>query len=91
MGMVEAKPPRGATRPGGNAVTADWELLRRWEARKFWLVAGGLTPENVCAALARTGAPGADVSSGVESGPGVKSPELIRRFVEAVRRTVCVM
>jgi phosphoribosylanthranilate isomerase len=85
--VVEAKPPPGATRPGGNAVTADWGLLRRWEARKFWLVAGGLTPENVCMALAETGAPGADVSSGVESAPGVKSPELIRQFVEAVRRS----
>jgi phosphoribosylanthranilate isomerase len=85
--VVEAKPPPGATRPGGNAVTADWGLLGRWAAQKIWLVAGGLTPENVAAALAQTGAPGADVSSGVESAPGVKSPELIRRFVATVRRS----
>ncbi|MDD2794316.1 phosphoribosylanthranilate isomerase [Acidocella sp.] len=83
--VVEAKPPPGATRPGGNAVLADWHLLSTWRAQKFWLLAGGLTPDNVAAALAQTNAPGADVSSGVESAPGEKSPELIRRFVAAVR------
>jgi phosphoribosylanthranilate isomerase len=83
--VVEARPPPGATRPGGNAVIADWGLLGSWEIQKFWLLAGGLTPENVAGALAETGAPGADVSSGVETAPGVKSPELIRRFVAAVR------
>ncbi len=83
--VVEAKPPPGATRPGGNAVTADWGLLARWAAPRFWLLAGGLTPENVAGALAKTGAPGADVSSGVEIAPGIKSPELIARFVKAVR------
>lgn len=84
--VVEAKPPPGATRPGGNAVIADWGLLARWSAPKFWLLAGGLRPDNVAAALAETGAPGADVSSGVESAPGIKSPELIQRFVDAVRQ-----
>ncbi len=83
--VVEAKPPPGATRPGGNAVLADWHLLSTWRAQKFWLLAGGLTPDNVAAALAQTNAPGADVSSGVESAPGEKSPALIRRFVAAVR------
>ena len=84
--VAEAKPPPGSTRPGGNAVKADWELLRSWKTQKFWLVAGGLTPRNVFTALETTNAPGADVSSGVESAPGEKSPELIRQFVAAVRR-----
>jgi phosphoribosylanthranilate isomerase len=84
--VLEAKAPKGATRPGGNAVRADWELLAGWRGKKFWLLAGGLTPENVAGAIRQTGAPGADVSSGVEPAPGVKSPELIRDFVAAVRR-----
>jgi len=83
--VIEAKPPPGATRPGGNAITADWDLLSAWNTPKFWLLAGGLTPDNVAAALAKTGAPGADVSSGVETVPGVKSPELIRKFIKEVK------
>ena len=84
--VAEAKPPRGATRPGGNAVLADWGLLARWRPETFWLLAGGLRPDNVAAALSITGASGADVSSGVETAPGEKSPALIKAFVEAVRR-----
>ncbi len=83
--VVEAKPPAGATRPGGNAHRADWGLLADWGGEKFWLLAGGLTAENVAGALRITGAPGADVSSGVESAPGVKSAEKIVAFVAAVR------
>ena len=83
--VAEQKPPPGATRPGGNAVQADWALLARWRPEKFWLLAGGLRPDNIAEALRITGAPGADVSSGVESAPGEKSPALIRAFVEAVR------
>jgi phosphoribosylanthranilate isomerase len=87
--VVEAKPPPGATRPGGNAVQADWGLLSGWRAEKFWLLAGGLNPANVAGALRQTGAPGADVSSGVESAPGVKSPAAIAAFVAAVRGAYC--
>jgi phosphoribosylanthranilate isomerase len=83
--IVEAKPPAGATRPGGNAVMADWDLLAGFPKGKFWLLAGGLTPGNVAEALRRTGAPGADVSSGVESAPGVKSAAFIREFVKQVK------
>jgi len=83
--VVEAKPPPGATRPGGNAVQADWELLAKFRPAKPWLLAGGLRPDNVAEALRITGAPGADVSSGVETAPGRKSPELIREFVAAAR------
>lgn len=83
--LLEAKPPKGATRPGGNAVLADWALLAKFRPAKPWLLAGGLTPENVAQGLLATGAPGADVSSGVESAPGVKDPQRIRDFIAAVR------
>ena len=83
--VAEHKPPPGATRPGGNAVQADWALLARWQPEKFWLLAGGLRPDTVAEALRIAGAPGADVSSGVETAPGQKSPALIKAFVEAVR------
>lgn len=83
--VVEAKPPLGATRPGGNAVQADWPLLSRFRPAKPWLLAGGLRPDNVAEALRITGAPGVDVSSGVESAPGQKSPELISAFIKAAR------
>lgn len=84
--VVEAKPPPGATRPGGNAVVADWDLLSRFRPAKPWLLAGGLTPENVQEALRRTGAPGVDVASGVETAPGVKSPALIREFIRQAKQ-----
>jgi phosphoribosylanthranilate isomerase len=83
--VVEAKPPPGATRPGGNAVQADWPLLAQLRPVKPWLLAGGLRPDNVAEALRITGAPGVDVSSGVETAPGRKSPELIRQFIAAAR------
>ncbi len=82
--VIEAKAPQGATRPGGNATAMDWALLETWQAPAFWLLGGGLTPNNVAAAINQTHPPGVDVSSGVETAPGVKSPDLIRRFVTAV-------
>jgi phosphoribosylanthranilate isomerase len=84
--VLESKAPKGATRPGGNAVRADWELLGGWRGKTFWLLGGGLTPDNVAGAIKLSGAPGVDVSSGVETAPGGKSPELIAKFVAAVRR-----
>ncbi len=83
--LLEAKPPPAATRPGGNAVTFDWGLLRGWNYPCPWMLAGGLTVENVAAAIRITGAPGVDVSSGVESAPGVKDAALIGAFVAAAR------
>lgn len=83
--VLEAKPPQGATRPGGNAVSFDWPLLRGWRAPAPWLLAGGLTVGNVAQAVRETGARAVDVSSGVESAPGVKEPTLIRAFVAAAR------
>jgi phosphoribosylanthranilate isomerase len=84
--IVEPKPPAGATRPGGNAVALEWSLLAGWQAPAPWLLAGGLTPDNVAAAIRASGAQAVDVSSGVERGPGVKDPALIRAFVAAARR-----
>ena len=83
--LLDAKPPKGATRPGGTATAFDWAILRDWRAPGPWLLAGGLTVQNVAEALRVTGAPAVDVSSGVESAPGVKDPALIRAFVAQVR------
>ena len=83
--LLDAKPPRDASRPGGNATAFDWTLLDGFSCRRPWLLAGGLGAENVAAALAATTAQGVDVSSGVESAPGRKDPALIHAFVRAVR------
>lgn len=81
--LVDAKAPKGADLPGGNGLSFDWRLLvgRRW--LRPWLLAGGLTPDNVAEGIRLTGAKGVDVSSGVETAPGVKDSDLIRRFVAA--------
>ena len=81
--LVDAKPPPGAPLPGGNGLAFDWRLLtgRRWT--RPWMLAGGLTPENVAEAVRRTGARQVDVSSGVESAPGEKDPARIRAFIDA--------
>jgi len=83
--LLEPKPPKDAILPGGNAATFDWSILEGFVSAKPWLLAGGLTPANVADALAASGAGGVDVSSGVESAPGRKDPELIRAFISAVR------
>jgi phosphoribosylanthranilate isomerase len=83
--VLEAKPPPGATRPGGNAVQFDWSLLRTWTAPAPWILAGGLTPDNVAAAIRATGATVVDVSSGVEKQRGVKDPALILAFIKDIR------
>jgi phosphoribosylanthranilate isomerase len=83
--VLEAKPPPAATRPGGNALTFDWSVLRDWRAPAPWVLAGGLTPGNVAAAVRETGATMVDVSSGVEHARGVKDPALIRAFIANAR------
>ena len=83
--VLEAKPPPAATRPGGNARTFDWSVLRGWQATAPWILAGGLTPDNVAEAIRATGATAVDVSSGVESARGVKDPALIRSFIARAR------
>jgi phosphoribosylanthranilate isomerase len=86
--LLEARPPAGADRPGGNATTFDWSLLRGWKAPVPWVLAGGLTPGNVAKAIRETGAPAVDVSSGVESRKGVKDAALIAAFIAAARIAV---
>ena len=84
--LIDAKPPQDADLPGGNGLAFDWRLLA---ARKYWtkpwMLAGGLTPGNVAEAVRLTGARQVDVSSGVESAPGVKNAGLIRAFADALR------
>lgn len=81
MLLIDAKAPKDAALPGGNGLAFDWRLLAGRQILKPWLLAGGLTPENVAQALRLTGAQGVDVSSGVESAPGVKDPQRIRDFI----------
>jgi phosphoribosylanthranilate isomerase len=83
--VIEAKPPPGATRPGGNATALDWSLPAGWSPSLPWLLAGGLTPDNVAEAIALSGATGVDVSSGVETAPGVKDAALVRAFIKSSR------
>ena len=81
--LIDAKPPRGADLPGGNGLAFDWRLLvgRKW--LRPWMLAGGLTAENVAQAVRLTGARQVDVSSGVERAPGIKDHVLIAAFVAA--------
>ena len=84
--LIDAKPAKGSKLPGGNGLSFDWELLRgRKYWTKPWMLAGGLTPDNAAEAVALTGARQLDVSSGVESSPGIKDPELIARFIAAAQ------
>jgi phosphoribosylanthranilate isomerase len=84
--LVDAKPAPGAELPGGNGLAFDWRLIagRRWPVP--WMLAGGLTAENVGEAIRLTGARQVDVSSGVESAPGFKDPVKIEDFLEAAHR-----
>ncbi len=84
--LLDARPPAGSDRPGGHAQTFDWDVLTGWRSPLPWMLAGGLNPDNVAEAVRRTGAPAVDVSSGVESSPGVKDPARIRAFLAAVRQ-----
>lgn len=81
--LVDAKPPKGADLPGGNGLSFDWRLVaqRRW--LRPWMLAGGLTAQNVAEAVRLTNARQVDVSSGVESAPGVKDAARIAAFVRA--------
>lgn len=84
--LFDAKPPVGSQLPGGNGVSFDWTLLSNLPAGLDYLLSGGINSENVVEALRETNPPGLDVSSGVESAPGVKDPALIAAFFAAVRR-----
>ena len=83
--LFDARPPRDATRPGGLGKPFDWHLLENLDLPIPFMLSGGLHAGNVAEALRITRAGGVDVSSGVESAPGVKDPEKIRAFVRAAR------
>jgi phosphoribosylanthranilate isomerase len=79
--LVDAKPPRRSELPGGNGLSFDWRLVAGRDWQRPWMLAGGLTPDTVAEAIAMTGARQVDVSSGVETAPGVKDADLIRTFI----------
>lgn len=89
--LIDAKPPKGADLPGGNGLSFDWRLL---QGRKYWqrpwMLAGGLTPDTVAQAVGLTGVRQVDVSSGIESAPGIKDSALIADFVTAAQGTPAV-
>lgn len=90
MLLFDARPPKGAVLPGGNGVAFDWSLLQRYQGETPFLLAGGLKPETVADAIramaGHTAFAGVDVSSGVETRPGEKDPQLITDFIRAARR-----
>jgi phosphoribosylanthranilate isomerase len=88
MLMFDAKAPESASRPGGHGAAFDWQMLKGINLARPWFLAGGLNPGNVGRAIAVSGAPMVDVSSGVESAPGIKSESLIGEFVAAARQQV---
>lgn len=83
--LFDARAPKDATRPGGLGVPFDWHLLEGLRLAVPVMVSGGLNAGNVADALRITQAGGVDISSGVESSPGVKDPDMIRAFIRAVR------
>jgi phosphoribosylanthranilate isomerase len=83
--LFDARAPEDSTRPGGNGAPFDWRMLLGIEHRMPYVLSGGLTPDNVAEAIRITGAAIVDVSSGVESRPGEKDPDLIRRFLRAAK------
>jgi phosphoribosylanthranilate isomerase len=85
MILIDAKPPKGAALPGGNGVAFDWRLIagRNWSTP--WMLAGGLTPDNVAEAIRLTGATQVDVASGVEAAPGLKDAARMSAFVKAAQ------
>ena len=83
--LLDAKAPPGAALPGGNAQPFEWRLVRGLAVGRPWLLAGGLTPQNLAEAIATACAPGVDASSGLERERGVKDPALVAAFVKAAR------
>jgi phosphoribosylanthranilate isomerase len=82
--MFDAKAPATAARPGGHGAAFDWRILAGRRFRQPWFLAGGLSAANVADAIAASGAPMVDVSSGVEGAGGLKDAALIARFLAAV-------
>ncbi|WP_201838179.1 phosphoribosylanthranilate isomerase [Microvirga zambiensis] len=84
--LLDAKPPRTANAlPGGNGLAFDWRLLNGLDPKLSFMLSGGLTPDNVAEAIRLTKPEAVDVSTGVESGPGLKDPARIEAFIRAAR------
>ena len=83
--LLDARPPKGAERPGGHGVPFDWTLLNALDREVAFMLSGGLTPETVGNAVRTVRPMGVDVSSGVETAPGVKDAGLIRAFIKEAR------
>ena len=83
--LFDAKPPKGSVLPGGNGIAFDWTILAALDPDIDYMLSGGLNAANIGDALRLSNPPGIDISSGVESAPGVKEPALIENFFEAVR------
>ena len=83
--LYDAKPPKDEAVRGGHGVAIDWDIIARAPTPKTYVVAGGLTPDNVARAISATRAPIVDVSSGVEASPGVKDQSKINAFMDAVK------
>ena len=88
MLLFDARPPKGATRGGGHGAAFDWKILQDRSFAKPWFLAAGLTPDNVARAISLSGATQVDVSSGVESAPGVKDAVRIRDFIQAAQHPI---
>ncbi|OAP38848.1 N-(5'-phosphoribosyl)anthranilate isomerase [Sinorhizobium glycinis] len=88
--LFDARPPAGSELPGGNGVAFDWRLLDALDGSVDYMLSGGLNAENIGEALALTGARAVDISSGVESAPGVKDLKLMDAFFDSVRRAEAV-
>ncbi|WP_137150241.1 phosphoribosylanthranilate isomerase [Devosia sp. FKR38] len=86
--LLDAKPPKGADRPGGLGETFDWGLLKALDPSIPFMLSGGLTPDTVADAIKTVRPMGLDVSSGVESAPGVKDKRLIEAFIRNARAAV---
>lgn len=84
--IYDARTPKASRLPGGMGIAFDWSLLDRYNHKTEWGLSGGLRAENIGEAIATTGAPLVDVSSGVESEPGVKDPAKIAAFLDAAKR-----
>lgn len=84
--LLDAKPVPGAVLPGGNGLTFDWKLVSNLDPSIRFMLSGGLTPDNVAEAIAETHVKAVDVSSGVESAPGVKDVGKIKAFIAAARQ-----
>ena len=83
--LLDAAPPVDDAQKGGHGAAFDWSLLTGWVSPKPWILAGGLTPENVAGAIGQTAASAVDVSSGVERIRGLKDRERVRAFLRAAK------